>query len=172
MSKRIPGISAVNMVMIAVVALILGLSGYVVYQSYAIQHRVATAFEGWEEGSAGYARIMEAQRTSHRPVIVYFYAPWCPHCKRFTRELLSSEDVKDYLKTYPRVRVYPQENTPELTLMESFGATGFPTFYVVRPDGQRVKVDTHEIQSGTGEPHLKTPREFIESVRQAAGAAK
>ncbi len=172
MSKRTSGMSAINMVMMAVVALVLGLSGFVIYQSYSIQQRLATTFDGWENDSPGYARVMEAQRTNHQPVIVYFYAPWCPHCKRFTRELLSTDPVRNYLKNYPRVRVYPQENSPEVTLMESYGATGFPSFYVVRPDGQRVKVDTHEIQSGTGEPHLKSPQAFIESVQQAAGVSK
>lgn len=167
-SRRSPGISAINAVMILVVAVILGFSGYAIFQSVQVQQRIATAYDGWEEGIAGYAKVQEAQQKTGKAAIVYFYAPWCPHCKRFTQEILSQPQVKAALAEYPRVKIYPEEDSQELTLMSAFGATGFPTFYVVQPGGQRLKIDTH---APGHSPRLKTPEEFIESVRIAAEGA-
>ena len=44
----------------------------------------------WLNGAAGYARALELQRELKVPLIVYFYADWCPYCQRLDSEYLLS----------------------------------------------------------------------------------
>ena len=44
----------------------------------------------WLNGASGYARALELQRELKVPLIVYFYADWCPFCRRLDSEVWSS----------------------------------------------------------------------------------
>lgn len=166
MNRKAWGTVNFNTVMIALVALVAGLSIIAIMQSVTFKNRVATAFEGWAEDHAGYQQVIETQQRTKSAVIVYFYASWCPHCKNFTSNLLSHPKVKEHLKKYPRVRIAPDNGQIERELMTQYGATGYPTFYVVPPGKSPVKVEPY---SSTQPGQFKTPAEFNAAVDTAAG---
>ncbi len=140
------------------------LGGYAIFRSVDVQHRVATSFIGWYEDKPGYDKALADLRQSKKPMLVYIYAPWCPHCKQFTAQVLSDPQVRQFVQGYPHVRVAPDHGQAEMALMTEYGAKGYPSFYVVLPDNRKIEIATH---TEGEQPRLKTPREFMKSILQA-----
>jgi thiol:disulfide interchange protein len=161
------GRSAGDWVLFTLIGVIALVALFAVGRAFMVQQRVAGAFTGWYENAEGYQKAMAEQQASKRAMLVYFYATWCPHCKRFAAEILSSPEMMETVKKYPHVRIEPEHGEAERKLMTAFGAEGFPSFYVVKPDSNPVKMDTHTQDKG-GQPRLKTPKEFIRDMEKAA----
>jgi len=92
----------------------------------------AYAQERWLNGAAGYARAIELQRELKVPLIVYFYADWCPYCQRLDNEYLPSAPVQQYLRGVVKVRINPEQGPAEEEIAQKYGVTGYPTFLVMR----------------------------------------
>ena len=58
-------------------------------------------------------------QSATKPVLVYFYAPWCPHCQEFTPELETI--ASEYNLVLAKVNV---DQNPNLT--QSYGVQSFP----------------------------------------------
>lgn len=131
---------------------------------------VEAGFEDWQQDADGYAAILDSPDAETKPQVVYFYAPWCPYCKRFHSNILTQSQVQAYLKNFSKVRIYPdQGRRAEQTLMAQFGAQGFPTFYVKFP-GQ---AGFTEVPPYAENGQYLAPEGFIASLeairRQTAG---
>jgi thiol:disulfide interchange protein len=161
-----PGRSLADWALFSLMGLLVMLAVFAIGRAAMVQERVAHTFEGWYDDVPGYQKALAEQKTTEKPMLVYFYANWCPYCKRFTSQILSTSKVQNYVKRFPHVRIAPDNGRAERQLMESFGAEGFPAFYVLKPDGERTKIETH-IQTGE-EVRLKKPDEFIADVEKAA----
>lgn len=115
----------------------------------------------WFNNSQGYDEALAQFESDEniQPMLVYFHAPWCPYCKRFNANLLTTPEVSEHLKPYLKVKVYPEENHPEdADLMNEFGATGFPTLFVRHPgDENFTRVDVYNPRT----QELYSPEEFI-----------
>jgi thiol:disulfide interchange protein len=159
------GRSASDWVLFGLIGAIVLLAVFAVGRSVMVQKRVATTFTGWYENASGYQKALSEQQATGRPMLVYFYAGWCPHCKRFTAEILSSPKMQAYVKKYPHVRIAPDNGEAEKKLMSAFGAEGFPSFFVVKVNTKPVKMETHT--TGHGQARLKTPDEFIAGIERA-----
>src|SRR5207249_6373176 len=57
-----------------------------------------TVSASWYEGGQGYNRAWQEWKQSHAPAIIYFHTEWCGYCREFERELLSSEEVNEYVQ--------------------------------------------------------------------------
>ena len=86
----------------------------------------------WLNGAAGYARALELQRELKVPLIVYFYADWCPYCQRLDSEYLPSAPVQQYLRGVIKVRINPEQGPAEEEIASRYGVKGYPTFLVMR----------------------------------------
>lgn len=161
--KRLDGLSLMNGLLIGLILLVMSLGGVAIYRSMDVQNRVARSFQGWYEDAAGYQRALADQAETQKPVLLYFYATWCPHCKQFAANVLSAPETQDFVKTFPHVRIAPDNGEAEKKLMSEFGAEGYPAFYVVMPDQRRIQIDTF---ADTPTPHPKTGTEFIESIQE------
>jgi thiol:disulfide interchange protein len=170
-SKRLsaPGLSTGNLVLCILVATIMALGGVMVFRSLAVQKQVAVTFVGWYEDKKGYDKALADQKTMNKPMLVYIYAPWCPHCKRFSAQVLADRKMRAFVQGYPHVRISPDNGEGEKKIMEEFGAQGYPSFYVVMPDQKRIQIETFTSGTPDSPPRLKTPVEFMKSILQATG---
>lgn len=157
------GISAGDGLLFGLIALVMVLGSIAIFRSMDVQKRVGTAFEGWYEDAKGYQKALDDQKHTKKPVLVYFYATWCPHCKEFTAQVLSDPKTQRFVTNFPHVRIAPDNGDAEKKLMTDFGAEGYPAFYVVLPDQKRIQVDTY---ATTPTPHNKSAQEFIDSVQR------
>ncbi|HEX7295174.1 MAG TPA: thioredoxin fold domain-containing protein, partial [Pyrinomonadaceae bacterium] len=66
------------------------------------------------------------------PLIVYFYADWCPYCHDLDTQYLPASPVQQYLKGVAKVRINPEHGRPERELANQYGVTGYPSFFVIR----------------------------------------
>jgi uncharacterized repeat protein (TIGR02543 family) len=153
-------------VLFGLMGLVVVLALTAIGRAVIIQQKAAHTFDGWYEDATGYQKAVADQKAGGKPMLVYFYATWCPHCKRFTAEVLSSPKTQEYVKKYPHVRIAPDNGNAEKQLMQSYGAEGYPSFFVVKSNGQRIKMETHTTSHGGA--RLKTPDEFIQDIESAA----
>lgn len=165
---RARGTAAGDWLLYGLIVIIMLLGGYAIFRSVDVQQKVAVTFVGWYEDKPGYDKAVADQRQTGKPMLVYIYAPWCPHCKQFAAQVLSDPKVKQFVQQYPHVRVAPDHGQAEERILQDYGAKGYPSFYVVMPNGQRIELETHT----TGQqPRLKTPQEFIRSILEATKGA-
>lgn len=162
------GLSAGNVVLCVLMVSIMLLGGIMIYRSMDVQKRVAVTFVGWYEDKKGYDKALADQKTTRKPMLVYIYAPWCPHCKSFSAQVLADDKIRAFVQDYPHVRIAPDNGPAEKKLMQDFGAEGYPSFYVMMPDQKRIQIDTF---TAGPPPRLKTPKEFMKSILQATGGA-
>jgi thiol:disulfide interchange protein len=148
------------------IILVLAFSGYAVFHSVETRQRIAVVFKDWYEDKPGHDRALAEQKTTRRPVLVYIYAPWCPHCQQFNANILSNPTVRQAITQYPHVRIAPDHGPGERQLMARYGAEGYPAFYVVMPDGGTRRVETF-LTAPVVRP--KTPTEFIRSLQITTG---
>jgi thiol:disulfide interchange protein len=96
----------------------------------------------WYEGADGWARARRQQRTEGVPIVVYFRADWCPHC-RVLDEILEDREVDARLRRVIKVRIDPEDGDDEQDLFsEEFGAQGFPALFLVSRNGTRRQLST------------------------------
>ncbi|WP_303675244.1 thioredoxin family protein [Vampirovibrio chlorellavorus] len=161
--RRFTGLSLINGALLGLLAFILVLGGVILYRSMNEQKEVARSFESWLENAKGYQEALRVQAQTRKPILLYFYATWCPHCKDFAANVLAKPEMQAFVKNYPHVRVAPDNGQAEQKLMSEFGAEGYPTFYVVLPSQKPVMVDTFTLE--TNPPRPKTAAEFIQSIQ-------
>lgn len=69
--------------------------------------------------------------SSHKPVLVLFYAPWCGHCKRFKPEL---DRLSALMGDSIRIGIVNGDHESELS--HEYNVKGFPTLFYW-PQGQK-----------------------------------
>lgn len=108
--------------------------------------------DGWYEGAEGYGKAVEEYKSTNKPMVVYVSVTWCPYCRKFEKEVLSSEKVREFLKDKIKVNLNPESGRAENSIARQYGVRGFPSFFLHPPaPGQAVQLYTGV-----------TPDEFIQ----------
>ncbi|HNX68741.1 MAG TPA: thioredoxin family protein [Candidatus Omnitrophota bacterium] len=89
--------------------------------------------EGWYSGAAGYTKALAEYEKTNRPMAIYISVAWCPYCRAFEKEVLSSPWVREFLKDKIKVNINPESSRQENAIAFQYGVTGFPSFYVHPP---------------------------------------
>jgi len=93
---------------------------------------------GWYRDVAGYEKALdERERSDGKALVVYFHAPWCPHCKRFRQDYLSHRAMRRFLDGAIRVHVDAESSPEAAGLATEWGVRGFPSFFVVPAGTER-----------------------------------
>ena len=118
--------------------------------------------ENWFQGAAGYERAIQLQKELNLPVVVYFWAGWCPYCQALDSKYLPTAPVQEYLREVIKVRIYPEQGPAERELAKRYDVKGYPSFFIIRsPSAKPVKV--HPFR---GSKNL-TPEQFAEACQKA-----
>ena len=114
--------------------------------------------DGWYWGAEGYDKAVEEYKQTNRPMVVYINVGWCPYCRKFEKEILSSPLVLDFLKDKIKVSINPETGSREKGIAIQYGIRGFPSVFLHPPQpGRAVRLSTGV-----------TPEEFIELFGQAS----
>lgn len=120
------------------------------------------ATENWFQGAAGYERALELQKELDLPLVVYFWADWCPYCQALDTRYLPAAPVQDYLRSVIKVRIAPEEGRAERMLAKQYNVTGYPAFFVIR-NGSSKPVKVHPFRGSK----TLTPEQFVDACRAA-----
>lgn len=120
----------------------------------------AGIFDGWGNGSAGYEAALRRHERSGPPVLIYFYADWCPYCRRLDNTILATAVVRQALRGFEKVRINPERGRREAQLARQFGIAGYPSLFII-PSGE----STPTAFSPPGAPEL-----FAEACAALRGA--
>lgn len=112
--------------------------------------------EGWYKGASGYDQATEEYKRTNKPMVVYLSVGWCPYCRKFEKEVLSSPLVQDMLKDKIKVSINPESGRRENAIAFQYGIRGFPSFFLHPPQPDSA------VQFDTG----VTPEEFVGFFKQ------
>ncbi|MCK4739071.1 MAG: thioredoxin family protein [Deltaproteobacteria bacterium] len=138
--------------------------GFVIYLNY--DARVNKELEAprdpnWFYDAVGYDEALDLELKTHQTIVVYFYTDWCPYCKRFDDDVLTSYETKNYLDSVIKVRINPERGTEERDIYHSFGVRGYPTVFVFPKNAE----DPFKILNTS----LQTPEDFIKACKDVEG---
>jgi len=91
----------------------------------------------WVENQEGHDEVMDLQRRSQEPILLYFHAPLSPYCKRFERDALSKPEVEEFLKDFLKVRIDSEEGKD---LYRQYRITKQPVFMVRLSSGKLIPI--------------------------------
>lgn len=120
------------------------------------------ATENWFHGAAGYERAIQLQKELNLPVVVYFWAGWCPYCQALDSKYLPTAPVQEYLREVIKVRIYPEQGPAERELAKQYNVQGYPSFFIIRNASAKPK----KVHPFRGSKNL-TPEQFAEACRAA-----
>ena len=125
-----------------------------------------TSQSSWLSGASGYARALQLQKELKVPLIVYFYADWCPYCRKLDDNYLPTQVAQDYLQHVVKVRINPEAGPAERDIADRYNVTGYPRFYLFR----NVATPPVNIQPFRRNSAM-TPEEWIGACRAIAPVA-
>jgi len=123
------------------------------------QFAVDASLRNWNDGPVGYQNALAFQKTTTKPIALFFYTDWCASCKKLRENILSSREFEQYLENVIPVKINPENSIAARQIADKFGVYGYPVFLIFRPDTQTI----HRINT-TGN---LTPDKFIELCNQA-----
>ena len=107
----------------------------------------------WTYDLKGYQAAVEYQKKTQKPILLYFHASWCPHCRTFEKKILFTRAASKGLGQSVKVQIDVEK---ERALAQFYQVTAFPRFFVIHPDGGIVRISTQG-----------SPAQFLESCRRA-----
>lgn len=105
---------------------------------------------------------LKRAKKEDKPVILYFFTPYCSYCRAMDKEVLAEKEINNTLKkniVYLRIDGEKRED-----LARFYGVRGYPTTTFLEPNGQRVfqipgyieKNDFKKLLVFVREKHYKT----------------
>ena len=125
----------------------------------------------WYESASDYLQAKEEQERLKVPLFVYFRTSWCPYCKKFEKDLLSSDEVTQFMKSVVKVRIDPEAGPEERSLANQYGVTGYPSIFIV-PAGIDVHAKIYPFRDVGDTFAAVTPYEFVRECQLDSGVSR
>lgn len=88
-----------------------------------------------------------AAHKAGKPVMIEFFATWCPFCRKVDTDVLSDDGIRKQMKKFVTLRVDVSERNPKLArMMEAYNVYGVPTMVFFDKNGELYQAD--ELRSG------------------------
>ncbi len=88
--------------------------------------------------SRGLKETLIRAKASHRPVIIAFFALWCPYCREMRETTLRAPDILEVAGRFEWVAIDLDRN---LSLARQYDVQAIPAFLLLDPDGnQRARI--------------------------------
>jgi thiol-disulfide isomerase/thioredoxin len=116
----------------------------------------------WLQGAEGYERAIKLQKEQNVPMVVYFWAGWCPYCQALDSKYLPTAPVQEYLREVIKVRIYPEQGPAERELARRYNVQGYPSFFIIRNASAKPK----KVHPFRGSKNL-TPEQFAAACQKA-----
>ncbi|MBI4211673.1 MAG: thioredoxin family protein [Deltaproteobacteria bacterium] len=79
---------------------------------------------------------LAAARSSHKPMLIDFYADWCPPCRKYDREFFSRDDISELANHFVMVRIDATHTNDEVErVADKYHVVGWPTIKLLSADG-------------------------------------
>ena len=120
---------------------------------------VDASLHDWYEGFSGYQQAVAEQRTTGKPLALFFYTDWCDSCKKLRNTVLSSNEFSTYKSQLIALKINPEYGAQEKSIADQFGVFSYPTFIILKADSAKPHYvrKTNDI----------TPSEFIQACNVA-----
>lgn len=92
-------------------------------------------------------QALRRAKREDKPVILYFFTPYCSYCQAMDKEVLAEKEITTTLKkntVYLRVDVEKRDD-----LARFYGVRGYPTTTLLEPNGQQIIQIPGYIEKGT-----------------------
>ncbi len=123
-----------------------------------------SASSGWYEHASGFQEALHLHNETGKPMFIYVYAPWCHYCQNFHRQVLSSSELENYLQSFIKVELYPDESQAGKKIANSLGITSYPTILVAYGSSHHLHNISPFIQKN-GEWVMDSPTQFIRVIQ-------
>lgn len=96
---------------------------------------------------------LQKAKSSHKPVMIEFFATWCPICKRVDQEVLSDIAVQKSMRVFDTIRIDVSEGTRDTAvIMKKYHVYAVPT--VIFYDKQGSLVNGDKVRHGVNKQKL------------------
>ncbi len=146
--------SAVNPTAIFWIAVVLGA---LLFGARFVKGKRAAA-AGWYYGASGYERALDEQKTSSRPILLYFHTDWCGWCKKLENDVFATSTFGNRYGSILKVKVNPDEGREERKLADRYRVQGYPTVFVIAGGEPREPIVGYA-----------PPDEYLSSLKNAIG---
>jgi thioredoxin-related protein len=79
---------------------------------------------------------LKAASREDKPIILYFYVDWCPHCRRMEQEVFADPEFNHYYQNQVWMHLNAENSREGNRLARKFGARGFPATLVMNSKGE------------------------------------
>lgn len=117
---------------------------------------------GWASGVLGYRAALELQQSQKCPVVLYFFASWCPYCKQFNSSIKPDSSVDAALVTATKVQIDAEGIEAERALAKQYHVTGYPSLVVLASPQSKPR----RIRAGVGGTMAPAPQQFIDDYKE------
>lgn len=108
---------------------------YIVFLLFLIYTQITLSQSAISFSETGLKPALEKAKTENKPVLLWCYATWCPHCKTMKAGVFIDQAVADYFNKIFICTSQDMEKGEGIELNKELKITSYPTFVFYDPTG-------------------------------------
>ncbi len=119
--------------------------------------------------AGNYKESLQKAEEYNMPILVFFMADWCGHCKNMKAKTLPDKNVVEMMKNY--VVVYVDADNDRETIRK-FGVIGLPSFVITNSKEEKLKLQSGYMNPNEFYEWLNNPNFFNENEKSPTSPEK